>query len=348
MEFSAKKIAEFLNGQIEGNPDVVVNTISAIDNGKPGSLTFLTNMKYEKYLYTTQSSIVLVHSSFSSSKKIPATLIKVDDPYNSLATLLELYQSLQKKPAGKHPKCLVEESAYVPDDAYIGAFSLISGQAVIGKGAVIYSNVFIGNNVKVGENTVIRPGVKVYADCVIGSNCVIHSNTVIGADGFGFAPQKENEIKKIPQLGNVVIEDNVEIGANCSIDRATLGTTRICRGAKLDNLIQIAHNCEIGENTVIAAQTGISGSSKIGRNCMIGGQVGIAGHLTIADNVKIAAQSGIGCDILVEGSIVQGSPAYQIKSYQKSYVLFKKLPELMNRIDSLETELNSLKELKNK
>ncbi len=345
MEFSAKNIAAYLNGQIEGNPDVVANSVAKIEEGETGALSFLSNLQYEKYLYTTASSIVLVNKEFVPSQPVKATLIKVDDAYHAFALLLGLYQKSMEVPTGIEKPCYIDPTAFLGGEVYIGAFSYISKNAKIGKGTKIYPNVFVGENVDLGENVILYTGVKVYHNCKLGNNCIIHSNTVIGADGFGFAPQKETDFKKIPQTGNVIIEDNVEIGANCSVDRATMGSTIIRQGAKLDNLIQIGHNAEIGQNTVIAAQSGISGSTKIGKNCMIGGQVGIAGHLVIADEVKIAAQSGIGSSILQKGETVQGSPAYSIKSYQKSYILFKNLPDLNIRIQAMEKELACLKSL---
>jgi UDP-3-O-[3-hydroxymyristoyl] glucosamine N-acyltransferase len=275
-------------------------------------------------------------------------LIRVDDAYKAFASLLELYQQSMTVPKGIEQPSFIDSTAEIGEDVYIGAFSYVSKKAKIGKGTRIYPNVFIGESVIIGENAIINTGVKVYHSCLIGNSCILHANTVIGADGFGFAPQKETNFKKIPQTGNVILEDNVEIGANSTIDRATMGSTIIRSGVKLDNLIQIGHNAEIGENTVIASQSGVSGSSKIGKNCMIGGQVGIAGHLVIADEVKIAAQSGIGNSILKKGITIQGSPAYSIKDYQKSYVVFKKLPDLYYKISLLENEIKMLNEkLKN-
>jgi len=344
MEFSARNIAAYLQGKVEGNPDVIVTTVTKIEEGQPGSLSFLSNLHYEKYIYTTSSSIVLVNNDFVPSQKINTTLIRVEDAYEAFASLLELYQQSMTIPKGIEQPSFIDTMAEVGENVYVGAFSYVSKKVSIGKGTRIYPNVFIGESVTIGENSIIYSGVKIYHSCLIGNQCIIHANTVIGADGFGFAPQKETNFKKIPQTGNVILEDNVEIGANSTIDRATMGSTIIRSGVKLDNLIQIAHNAEIGENTVIAAQSGISGSTKVGKNCMIGGQVGIAGHLVIADDVKIAAQSGIGHNILEKGITIQGSPAYPIKHYQKSYAVFKKLPELYYKISQLESEIKLLSE----
>ena len=343
MEFSAKNIATYLQGKVDGDSEVIVTTVAKIEEGEPGALSFLSNLHYEKYLYSTNSSVVLVNNDFIPSQKVKATLIRVEDAYKAFASLLELYQKSMSVPKGMEQPSFIDSSVEVGKDVYVGAFSYISKKVKIGNGSRIYPQVFIGENVVIGENVILNTGVKVYHNCIIGNQCIIHANTVIGADGFGFAPIKETNYKKIPQTGNVIIEDNVEIGANSTIDRATMGSTIIRQGVKLDNLIQVGHNAEIGENTVIASQSGVSGSTKIGKNCMIGGQVGIAGHLVIADEVKIAAQSGIGANILDIGETVQGSPSYAIKSYQKSYVLFKKLPELCQKISQLEQEIKILK-----
>jgi len=345
MEFSAKKIAALLNGKIEGDSNIVVSSVAKIEEGKPGDLSFLSNMLYEKYIYTSNSSIILVNKDFVPSQKISATLIRVENAYQAFATLLELYQQKIVTITGIEQQSFIDNSAIIGKNVYVGAFTYISKKTKIGNGSKIFPNVFIGENASIGENAVIGSGAKIYHNSIIGNNCVIHSNTVIGADGFGFIPQQGTNYKKVPQIGNVIIEDYVEIGSNTCIDRATLGSTIIKKGVKLDNLIQIGHNVEIGENTVIAAQTGVAGSSKIGSNCMIGGQCGIAGHLTIADDVKIAAQSGIGNNILQKGEIVQGSPAFLIKNYQKSYVMFKNLPELYQKYNQIEHELKLLKKL---
>ncbi|MBX7182238.1 MAG: UDP-3-O-(3-hydroxymyristoyl)glucosamine N-acyltransferase [Bacteroidia bacterium] len=334
MEFNAQQIAGLLNGSVEGNPEVSVNNVSKIEEGLPGTLSFLANPKYTNYIYSTQASIVIVGKDFIPEQAINSTLIRVDDAYKAFATLLEVYNKLKSTKEGVEPGSYISLDAQLGDKVYVGSQAYIGNRCVIGTGAKIYPQVFIGDDVIIGEQTVLHPGVKIYAGCVIGANCIIHSGTVIGADGFGFAPQGEN-YNKVPQIGNVVIEDHVEIGSNSSIDRATLGSTYIRKGVKLDNLIQIAHNVEIGENTVIAAQTGVAGSTKIGKNCMIGGQVGIIGHLTIGNDVKIAAQSGIGSN-LKDGEIVQGSPAFGIGEYRRSYVVFTKLPEMYKRVSELE------------
>lgn len=342
MEYTAKNIATLLNGKIEGNPDIIVSSIAKIEDGKAGDLAFLGNLLYEKYLYKSKASVILINKDFVPSKRVRTTLIRVDNVYQSFATLLETYQKISNQKNGIEQPSFIDTTAKLSENIYIGAFTYISKNVAIGANTKIYPNVFIGDNVTIGENTIIYSGVKIYNNCVIGNNCIIHSNTVIGADGFGFAPQNDTNYKKIPQVGNVIVEDNVEIGSNTCIDRATMGSTYIRKGVKLDNLIQIAHNVEIGENTVIAAQTGVAGSSKIGKNCMIGGQCGIAGHLVIKDNVKIAAQSGVG-NIIKKGEIIQGSPAFSIKDYQKSYVVFKNLPEVYQKFHQLQQELNSLK-----
>jgi UDP-3-O-[3-hydroxymyristoyl] glucosamine N-acyltransferase len=343
LEFTARTIAALLHGEIVGNPDIAVTSVTKIEEGLPTAISFLANLKYEKFLYSTKAGIVIVNQDFNPSEPVESTLIKVPDAYQAFAVLLEYYQNLRQVPRGIEQPCFVDATARLGENIYLGAFTYVSGNAVIGKNCTIYPNVFIGENAVIGDDVTLYPGVKIYNYCKVGNQCTIHSNTVIGADGFGFAPGEQSDYKKVPQTGNVVIEDHVEIGSNCSIDRATMGSTTIHQGVKLDNLIQIAHNVEIGENTVIAAQSGISGSTKIGRNCMIGGQVGIAGHLTISDNVKIAAQSGIGNN-LESGEIVQGSPSFPIRNYQKSYVLFRNLPDIYHKFAQLEKELIKLKE----
>ncbi len=343
MKLTAKQIAELLNGNVIGDENVEVSGIIKIEEGKPGFLSFLANLQYEKYLYITQSSIVLVNKDFKPSKPFTATLIAVENAYKSFAQLLEICSiELDKHPVGIEYPCFINPNVKIGHNVYIGSFTYISKNVVLGTNVKIYPNVYIGENVTIGENTILYSGVRIYKNCTIGNNCIIHSNTVIGSDGFGFASADQSN-KKIPQIGNVVIEDNVEIGSNTTIDRATIGSTIIRKNVKLDNLIQVAHNVEIGEGTVIASQTGISGSTKIGKYCMIGGQVGIAGHLQISDEVKIAAQSGIGSNITQKGEIIQGSPAFNIKKYQKSYVHFKHLPEI---ISNLETFIKEVQELK--
>lgn len=343
MEFTAKQIAAFLYGDIEGDPEKTVSNVSKIEEGREGSLSFLANPKYEKYIYETASSIVLVNRSFKPEKKINATLIRVDDAYEAFARLLDLYQQSVPKKEGTSSLASIHPTAAIGEHVYIGEFTCISQNTSIGNGTKIYPQVYLGDNVKIGESTIIYPGVKIYHDCVIGSNCIIHSGVVVGSDGFGFAPQDGSEYKKIPQIGNVIIEDDVEIGANTTIDRATMGSTIIRKGVKLDNLIQIAHNVEIGENTVIAGQAGISGSTKVGKNCLIAGQAGLVGHLNIADGVIIGAQAGIGHDLKRKGEIVVGSPAFEISGWRKSSVLFKRLPELREQILNLMKEVEDLK-----
>ncbi len=343
MIFTARQIAGILNGTVDGNPDAQVSKVSKIEEGEAGSLSFLANPKYTDYIYTTEASAVIVSKDFQPLKKINTTLIRVDDAYQSFAKLLEYYNKLNKDKRGRDEQSYVSPSATIGENVYIGAFVYVGDNAVIGNAVKLYPGTYIGDDVKVGNNTTLFQGVKVYHGCVIGNDCTLHAGVVIGGDGFGFAPNAENNYSKVPQIGNVVIEDKVEIGANTAIDRATLGSTIIRKGVKLDNLIQIAHNVEIGENTVIAAQTGVAGSTKIGKNCMIGGQVGIIGHLTIGDNVKIAAQSGIGTD-LKDGEIVQGSPAFGVGEYKRSYVVFRKLPELNAKIAELEKKLKEIEE----
>jgi len=340
MEYTAKAIAEYLNGKVEGDPDVLINDVSKIENGKEGSLTFLANPKYSKYIYTTKASVVLVNKDFIPESEISCTLIKVDNAYNALASLLELYKGKKEK-KGVDKKAFLHKTAKTGKDVYIGPFACISQNAKIGDNVKVFSNVFVGDNVEIGDNTTIFPGVNIYEDSKIGKNCSIHAGVIIGADGFGFAPQKDCDYKKVPQVGNVIIEDNVEIGANTTIDRATIGSTIIRKGVKLDNLIQIAHNVEIGENTVIAAQAGIAGSTKIGRDCMIAAQAGIVGHLNISDNVKVGAQSGVTSDIEKDG-IVLGSPAYGISEARRIFAVSKKLPELYKRVNDLERQLKNL------
>jgi UDP-3-O-[3-hydroxymyristoyl] glucosamine N-acyltransferase len=343
MEFTAAILAGFLKGEIEGDPEIKVNTIAKIEEGHPGALSFLANPKYEHYIYSTLSSIVLVNRSFVPSAGISATLIKVENAYESFASLLRLVDQARPRKKGIHPTAVIEPTAKIGTDVYIGPYAYIGEKAVLGEGCSVYPHVYIGDNTVIGKNCTFNPGVTIYHECVIGDNCIIHAGSVIGSDGFGFAPQSENEFSKIPQLGNVVLEDNVEIGANVTIDRATMGSTFIRKGVKLDNLIQIGHNVEIGENTVMAAQTGIAGSSKVGRNCMLGGQAGVAGHIKISAGTKIGAQAGIGGDIKEENTVIIGSPAFDFKTYMKSYVVFRKLPDLKVKVDKIEKDLESLK-----
>jgi len=344
MKFTAQRIAEFLGGTIEGDPKAQVSDISRIEEGQAGTLSFLANPKYLHFLYKTKASVVLVETNLNVTQPVSTTMIRVDDPYSSLAKLLSLVEQTPDR-SGLEEPCFVSPEAKIGKDVYIGAFAYVSKNAVIGNNVMIFPNVYVSENVVVGDDTVIYSGAKIHHNCRIGSKCIIHSGVVIGGDGFGFVPHVGNDYAKVPQVGNVIIEDQVEIGSITCIDRATIGSTIIRKGVKLDNLIQIAHNVEIGENTVIAAQTGISGSTKIGKNCMIGGQVGIIGHITIADGTKIAAQSGVGQSLKVPEAAFQGSPCFEVMPYQRSYVLFRKLPNLNDRINDLE---NQIKELQKK
>lgn len=344
--FTAQQIAVLINGSVEGNPEAGVNTFAKIEEGKPGALSFLANEKYEEHLYNCASSAIIISKKLKLSSPVSASLIRVDDPYMAFATLLQKYEELKPKLTGREEPIFVGENSTIGTEGFIGAFTRIGKNTKIGNGVIIHANVSVGNNVLIGDNTVLFPNTTVYDDCLIGASCTIHAGSVIGSDGFGFAPNSENQYNKIPQIGNVIIEDHVEIGANCTIDRATMGSTIIKKGVKLDNFIQIAHNVEIGENTVIASQSGVAGSTKIGKNCMIGGQVGIIGHLTIADGVKIAAQSGIGQSITVENSIWQGSPAFEIGKYKRSYVGFRNLPQIQQKLSELEKEISKFSHLK--
>jgi UDP-3-O-[3-hydroxymyristoyl] glucosamine N-acyltransferase len=342
MEFSAQQIAALINGEIEGDENSTVNNLSKIEEGKPKTLSFLGNAKYEHFIYDTEASIVIVYKNFVAHKplKDSLTLIRVNDPRESFAKLLEMYNQIKNNKVGIEQPSYISNSAKLGSSCYIGAFVYLGDRVVIGNNVKIFPNSVIGDGCTIGDNTIIYGGVKIYADTKIGKECTIHAGAVLGADGFGFTPNTENNYSKVPQIGNVIIEDNVEIGANTCIDRATLGSTIIRRGVKLDNLIQVAHNCEVGENTVMAGCVAIAGSTKIGKNCLIGGQVGIAGHITIADGVKIAAQSGIGKSIENENEIVQGSPAFSYRDHQRSYVVFKNLPKLNEKINELLKKLN--------
>jgi UDP-3-O-[3-hydroxymyristoyl] glucosamine N-acyltransferase len=341
MEFTAEQIADLLGGEIEGDSRAIVNDMAKIEKGVEGTITFLANPKYEEFIYTTKSTIALVNKSFSPAHTLPSTLtlIKVEDAYESLTTLLGYYDEVNQKKAGVEQPSYISESANLGNDCYVGAFAYLGNNVKVGNNVKIFPHVYIGDGATIGDNTTIYSGAKVYHNCIIGQSCTIHSGVILGSDGFGFAPSSANNYKKVPQIGNVILEDFVEIGSNSTVDRATMGSTIIKKGVKLDNLIQVAHNVEIGENTVIAAQTGIAGSTKLGKNMMIGGQVGIVGHIELADDVKIAAQSGIGQSIVRKGEIVQGSPAFSIGDYKRSYVLFRGLPKLRAQIIKLETKL---------
>ncbi len=345
MEFSAKQIADFLQGKVVGDESITVNRFAKIEEGEPGSLSFLANPKYTPHIYTTKSSVVLVNSSFEPEREVKATLIKVEDAYAAFARLLDLYSQYQKQKEGIHETAVVPASASLGEHVYLGEYVVLGEGVRLGNNVKIYPNTYIADHSVIGDNTIVYSGVNIYEDTRIGSDCIIHSGTVIGGDGFGFAPRPDGSFDKIAQIGNVVIEDKVEIGSNCSIDRATIGSTIIRQGAKLDNLLQIAHNVEIGEHTVIAAQTGISGSTKVGKNCMIGGQVGIVGHIQIADGVKIQAQSGVGRTIKTPGVAIQGSPAFDYSQFNRSFVIFKNLEKLEKRIRELEAKLKSEKSL---
>ena len=343
MDFSAQAIAQFLGGTVEGNPDVRVNTVAKIEDGHPGALSFLANPKYAHYIYNTQSSIVLVNNDFVAESPIQATLVRVVNAYESFASLLQLYSQSKKQKQGIETNSFIHTTAKVGENLYLGAYAYISENAVIGSNVKIYPHVYIGDYVKIGDNTIVYPNVTIYEECLIGNNCVLHAGSVIGADGFGFASGEDTNYKKVPQIGNVILEDHVEIGANATIDRATMGSTILRKGVKLDDHVHIAHNVEIGENTVMAAQSGVAGSTKIGKNCMFGGQVGISPHIKIADGVKAGAQAGIPSDIKKEGSIVLGSPASDISAQRRSMAVYKNLPELRSRLSDLEKIVEELR-----
>ncbi|MDG2194443.1 MAG: UDP-3-O-(3-hydroxymyristoyl)glucosamine N-acyltransferase [Polaribacter sp.] len=340
MKFTAQQIAEILEGDIVGNPNEEVFKLSKIEEGEKGSLTFLSNPKYNRYLYNTKASIAIVNKSFVLEKEITTTLIRVDDAYASFSKLLEFYNEVKNNKLGREEPCYIDASSKIGANEYIAAFSYIGKNVVIGNHVKIYPNVYISDNVVVGDHCTFFAGAKIHSETVVGNNCVIHAGAIVGSDGFGFAPNKDGVYRKIPQIGNVIIEDHVDVGAATTIDRATLGATIIREGVKLDNQIQIAHNVEIGKNTVIAAQTGIAGSVKIGKNCMIGGQVGIAGHISIGDNVKIQAQSGITKSIK-DNKIVKGTPAFSYSDFNKSYIHFKNLPTLVSSLNKLEKNINT-------
>ena len=346
MKFTAEQIAGILEGEVVGNPKAEVNQLSKIEEGKNGSLTFLSNPKYNNFIYTTEATITIVNRTFVPETEIKTTLIKVDDAYMSFSKLLEFYDQAKGNKSGIEQPSVISETAQYGENLYLGSFSYIGEKAVLGNNVKIYPNCFLGDNVVVGDNVTIFAGAKIYSETIIGNNCTIHSGAIIGSDGFGFAPNPDGTFSKIPQIGNVIIEDNVDIGSCTTIDRATMGSTIIRKGVKLDNQIQIAHNVEIGENTVIAAQTGIAGSTKIGKNGMIGGQVGIAGHLTIGNNVRIQAQSGVGKNIK-DNDILQGSPAFGYNDFSKSYVHFKNFPKIIEEIRELKKQILNQKNGKN-
>lgn len=341
MEFKAKEIAGVLQGVVEGDPEVAVHSVSKIEEGVPGTLAFLANPKYEPCIYTTKASVVLVDETFQPAHPLACTLIRVPSAYDAFAALLRMYEEMRPRQVGIEQPSFIHETAGLGEDPYIGAFAYIGKGARIGKNVSIYPQCYLGEGVEVGDGTVLYAGVKIYAGCKVGAQCIIHAGCVIGADGFGFAP-KDGEYHKIPQIGNVVIEDRVELGANTCIDRATMGSTIIRKGVKLDNLIQVAHNVEIGEHTVMASQTGVAGSTKIGDHCVFGGQVGVVGHLRIGAQTQVGAQSGVSRN-LPEKSMVQGSPGMKYADYYRSYAVFKQLPELRRQVLELEDEVKKLK-----
>lgn len=341
MEFSAEQIAQMLNGRVEGNKNTVVSKLCKIEEGEEGGLSFLANPKYNHYLYSTKASIVIINEDFEQEEEIKTTVIRVKDAYSCFAKLLEIYNQYRLNKSGISSLAFIDKQAEIAEDVYIGEFAVIGKGAKIGKGTKIYPHVYIGDDVKIGENVTLFAGVRIYHDTIIGNNCILHSGAVLGADGFGFAPLPDGSFKKIAQIGNVIIEDDVEIGANATIDRATMGSTKVMKGTKIDNLCQLGHNVIVGQSTAMAAQTGVAGSTKIGSNCFIGGQVGFAGHLKVGDRCSIGAQAGIISDVKDEARII-GSPAIDAKAYMKSYVYFRKLEQMKNKIDNLEKRLAEL------
>lgn len=343
MEFSAKQIAQILSGVVEGDENIIVSNLSKIEEGTKGTLSFLANPAYTNYIYSTDASIVIVNKTFilENPVKSSCTLIRVENAYESFAKLLELYNQISTEKDGIEQPSFISPNSIMGNNCYVGAFAYIGQNVSIGNNVKIYPHVYIGDNCTIENNTTLFSGVKIYHNCKVGKNCTIHASTVVGSDGFGFAPNNEGHVfTKVPQIGNVIIEDDVEIGSNSSIDRATLGSTILRKGVKLDNLVQIAHNVEIGENTVIAGLSGVAGSTKVGKNCMIGAQVGIAGHLRIANGVKIAGQSGLGSSIDKEGEILQGSPAFNIGEFKRSYVIFRGLTKLNDKVSDLTKKIN--------
>ncbi len=343
MEFKASDIAAFLGGELVGDGSVRISNVSKIEEGQPGTLAFLANPKYEAYLYTTKASVILINKNVELKSEVEPTLIKVDDAYQSFASLLELYvQARANAKKGIEQPSFISETAKIGEDIYLGAFAYIGNNVSIGDNVKIYPNAYVGDNTTISDNCILYSGVKIYEDCVIGKNCIIHAGAVIGADGFGFAPQNDGTYKKIPQIGNVILEDDVEIGANTCIDCATMGSTIIRQGTKLDDLIMVGHNCEIGKNTVFAAQVGVAGSSKVGDNCKFGGQVGIAGHAKIGNNVQLGGQAGVSGNIK-DGKSLLGSPAIDIVLAAKSFVALKNLPGLVKDVHQLKKEIKDLK-----
>ncbi len=343
MNFKAKVIAEFLKGQVEGDPEAEVNNVARIEEAGPGTLAFLANPKYEKHLYETGATIVLVNKDFKASKPVSATLIRVENAYEAFASLLELYEQSKPRRTGIHELASIHENVTLGANVYVGDYTVIEEDVEIGDDTMIYPQVYVGKGARIGKGCILYPGAKIYEGCRLGNRVILHGGVIIGADGFGFAPGSDNRYKKIPQTGIVIIEDDVEIGANTCVDRATMGATVIHRGVKLDNLIQIAHNVDVGENTVMAAQTGIAGSTKVGRDCMFAAQVGIIGHLNIGNGVKIGGQSGVIKDA-GDGETLQGSSAMHYKDYWRSYLIFAKLPEMRKELNRLSKEIKELKE----
>ena len=343
MKFTAEQIAGIINGDVVGDKDVSVSGLSKIEEGQQGTLSFLANMKYEEHIYTTGASIAIVGNDFTPSKEIPSTLtlIKVEDAYACFAQLLEVYNQMRTKQPKIEQPSFIDDDATLGKDIYVGAFAYISAGAEIGDNVKIYPNVFIGENVKIGAGTVLNPGSAVYSDCVVGENCLIHGGAIIGADGFGFAPDENGEFQKVPQIGNVVLEDNVEVGSNATIDRATLGSTILRKGVKLDNLVHLAHNVEVGKNSAMAAQVGVAGSAKIGENVMIGGQAGISGHIKIADRTKIVAQSGVPGNVKKPDQTLMGTPGIPIDDFKKSFFGFRKLPYILKKLRELEDKISN-------
>jgi len=339
MKFTASQIAGILEGEVVGNPNAEVNKLAKIEEATAGSLTFLANPKYVNFIYTTDATITIVNATFEPENEITTTLIKVEDAYLAFSKLLEYYNQVKLMKSGIEQPSVISEGVTYGDNLYLGSFCYVGKNVTIGKNVKIYPNSFIGDNVTIGDDCVFFAGVRVYSETIIGNNCVIHSGSIVGSDGFGFAPQEDGSFSKIPQIGNVILEDDVEVGSCTTIDRATLGSTIIRKGVKLDNQIQIAHNVEIGENTVIAAQTGIAGSTKIGKNCMIGGQVGFAGHIVVGDNVRIQAQSGVGKNVK-DGEVIQGSPSFNYGDWNKSYVHFRNLPKIVADLEELKKNKN--------
>ncbi|SHJ02409.1 UDP-3-O-[3-hydroxymyristoyl] glucosamine N-acyltransferase [Arenibacter nanhaiticus] len=339
MKFTASQIAGILEGEVVGDPEIAVYKLAKIEEGEKGALTFLANPKYTPYIYTTKASVTIVNKDFVPEHTLETTLIKVENAYQSFSKLLAYYNEVKNNKVGIESPVFKSDSASFGENLYLGAFAYVGNNVKIGNNVKVYPNVYIGDNVTIGDDVTVFAGAKIYSETIIGKNCIIHSGVVLGADGFGFAPDENGEYQRVPQIGNVVLEDDIDIGAGTTIDRATLGSTILRKGVKLDNQIMIAHNVEIGEHTVIAAQTGVAGSTKIGKHCMIGGQVGIVGHITIGDRVRIQAQSGIGRNVK-DDEVLQGSPAISYSDFNKSYVHFKNLPKVINRLEKIEKQID--------